>query len=177
MKKLILSFTVLAAMAAASCSTSETKAQNEGAAIKAKIENCTNPDSLAIYVKQAKDYADKLVSEGNDKAAQAYLDEVAPVVQSKDPTAASVFDRLKADADSAVTAAGDAVKATADSAAAKVSDAKDKVVDAASNAKDKAVQAASDAKDKASKAASDAKDKAADAISSGADKIKEAVGK
>lgn len=61
MKKLILSFAVLATLAATSCGTSVKKAEDEGAVIKAKIENCTNPDSLKIYVQQAKDYAAKLV--------------------------------------------------------------------------------------------------------------------
>lgn len=95
MKKLILSFAVLATLAATSCGTSVKKAEDEGAVIKAKIENCTNPDSLKIYVQQAKDYAAKLVKDGDDSAAQAYLSEVAPVVQAKDPSAAGVFSGLR----------------------------------------------------------------------------------
>ena len=105
MKKLILSFAVLATLAATSCGTSVKKAEDEGAVIKAKIENCTNPDSLKIYVQQAKDYAAKLVKDGDDSAAKAYLSEVAPVVQAKDPSAAGVFSGLKAEADSALTTA------------------------------------------------------------------------
>ena len=144
MKKLILSFAVLAAMAAAtSCASSEKKAEDEGAAIKAKIENCSDPDSLRIYVKQAQDYADKLVKSGDEKAAEAYLSEVAPVVQAKYSSAAGLFDRLKAEADSTLDTAVDATK-TVDVA----KDVKDKTVDVAKDVKDKTVDVANDAKDK-----------------------------
>ena len=147
MKKLILSFAVLAAMAAAtSCASSEKKAEDEGAAIKAKIENCSDPDSLRIYVKQAQDYADKLVKSGDEKAAEAYLSEVAPVVQAKYSSAAGLFDRLKAEADSTLDTAVDATKTAADSVASK--DVKDKTVDVAKDVKDKTVDVANDAKDK-----------------------------
>lgn len=160
MKKLILSFAVLAAMAAAtSCQTSEKKAEDEGAAIKAKIENCTDADSLAIYVQQAREYADKLVKSGDDKAAQAYLDEVAPVIQSKDATAAGLFETLKSEAAAAT----------------------DSVASAATEAKDKATEAVKDAADKASDAVSSTvdagKQKAADAVQAGADKVKDLIGK
>lgn len=165
MKKLILSFAVLAAMAAAtSCSVSEKKAEDEGAAIKAKIENCSDPDSLRIYVKQAQEYADKLVKKGDDKAAAAYLDEVAPVIQAKDSSAVGVFDRLKAEADSTLDKAADATKTAADSVAAKASDIKDKTVGAAKDATEKTVEAAKDVKDKTVGAANDVKDKVKDAL-------------
>lgn len=166
MKKLILSFAVLATLAATSCGTSVKKAEDEGAVIKAKIENCTNPDSLKIYVQQAKDYAAKLVKDGDDSAAQAYLSEVAPVVQAKDPSAAGVFSGLKAEADSALTTAKNAV----DSAATKTGEAVKGAVDAT---KDKAAEVGNAVADKAS----DVKQKTADAVQAGADKVKEALGK
>ena len=177
MKKLILSFAVLATLAATSCGTSVKKAEDEGAAIKAKIENCTNPDSLKIYVQQAKDYAAKLVKNGDDSAAQAYLDEVAPAVQTKDPSAAGVLTGLKAEADSALTNAKNAV----DSAATKTGEAVKGAVDAT---KDKAAEVGNAVSDKASEAgqavsdkASDVKQKAADAVQSGADKVKDVFNK
>lgn len=166
MKKLILSFAVLATLVATSCGTSPKKAEDEGAAIKAKIENCTNSDSLKIYVQQAKDYAAKLVKDGDDSAAKAYLNEVAPAVQAKDPSASDIFSGLKAEADSALTTAKNAV----DSAASKTGDAVKGAVDAT---KDKAAEVGSAVSDKAS----DVKQKAADAVQSGADKVKEALGK
>jgi len=177
MKKLILSFAVLATLAATSCGTSVKKAEDEGAVIKAKIENCTNPDSLKIYVQQAKDYAAKLVKDGDDSAAKAYLSEVAPVVQAKDPSAAGVFSGLKAEADSALTTAKNAV----DSAATKTGEAVKGAVDAT---KDKAAEVGNAVSDKASEVgnavadkASDVKQKTADAVQAGADKVKEALGK
>lgn len=173
MKKLFLSLAVLAAVTMVSCGSSEKKAQDEGAAIKAKIENCTNPDSLKIYVQQAQDYAAKLVSEGKDEAANAYLQEVAPAVEAKDAAAASVFTQLEQKADSAVVAAKDAAKEIADSASSKVEAAKDATKDAVEAAKDKASDVASSAKDKASEVAGNA----ADAVKAGADKVKGALGK
>ncbi len=153
MKKLILSFAVLATLAATSCGTSVKKAEDEGAVIKAKIENCTNPDSLKIYVQQAKDYAAKLVKDGDDSAAQAYLSEVAPVVQAKDPSAAGVFSGLKAEADSALTTAKNAV----DSAATKTGEAVKGAVDAT---KDKAAEVGNAVSDKASEVGNAVADKA-----------------
>lgn len=156
-------------MTSCSSKTTENEARDEGDEIKAKIENCTNSDSLRIYVKQAQDYAAKLVKEGNDTAAQAYLNEVAPVVRTKDPTAATLFDTLEAKADSTVSAAvekADSLKENvADAAKAKVEEGKEKVS-----------QAASDVKGKASDAVESAKQKTADAAQSAADKVKNALG-
>lgn len=158
MKKLFFSSLAVAAVLVTSCSskTTEKEATDEGAAIKAKIENCSDPDSLKIYVQQAKDYAAKLVKEGNDTAAHAYLNEVAPVVQTKDPTAVNIFDQLEAKADSTVS-----------SVAEKADSLKDKAADAAKTAVE-------NGKEKA--AAKTAKQKTADAAQSAADKVKSALG-
>ena len=61
MKKLILSVAVVAAMSFASCGTSTKQAEDEGEMLRTKIENCKNPDSLKLYVKQAKEYAGKII--------------------------------------------------------------------------------------------------------------------
>lgn len=171
MKKLFFSSLAVAAVLMTSCSskTTEKEATDEGAAIKAKIENCSDPDSLKIYVQQAKDYAAKLVKEGNDTAAQAYLNEVAPVVQTKDPTAVNIFDQLEAKADSTVST----VAEKADSLKDKAADATKAAVE---NGKEKAAAAADEVKDKAAAAAETAKQKTADAAQSAADKVKSALG-
>ena len=79
MKKIF--FVAVVAMAATLASCSGTKqAEDKGAALKAKIENCTNPDSLKLYVQQAQEYAQKLIAEGKDKEAQAYLEEVLSLI-------------------------------------------------------------------------------------------------
>ena len=167
MKKLLLSIALVGVAVMVSCST-EKKAEDKGAELKAKIENCTNPDSLKVYVEQAKDYAEKLIKDGKDDAAQAFLNEVTPAVKDKDPMAAVAFTGLdlEAKADSAFEAAKESAKNLADSTSKAVSDK----VDAAS-------KAASDAKDKASDAVDAAKAKAADAAQAGADKVKDLMGK
>ena len=164
MKKLIFTVAVLAAMVTVACST-EKRAEDEGAALKAKIENCTNPDSMKIYVKQAQEYADKLVKEGKDDAANAFMDEVVPAVQAKEAV------------DSLAAAAKDKAQEVSDSVSAKVSDAKDAVKDAAAAAKDKTAEAAGAVKDKAANAAAAAKEKTANAVKEGADKLKDAISK
>lgn len=169
MKKFVLSAALVAVVMMSSCSTSEKKAEDEGAAIKARIENCTDPDSLKIYVQQARDYADKLVKDGDDSAAKAYLDEVAPAVEAKDPSATSVFTKLGEKADSMVNLATDSIKS-------KTEAAKESVKDAAEAGKEKASEAVDNAKEKAADVADKAKEKTADAVQAGADKLKEALG-
>lgn len=179
MRKLILSVAVLAAMATVSCVSTEKRAEDEGAALKAKIENCTDPDSMKIYVKQAQDYADKLVKEGKDDAANAFMQEVVPAVQAKDPVAAASFAELSAKeaVDSLAAAAKDKALEVSDTVAAKVGDAKDAVKDAAAAAKDKTVEVAGNVKDKTVEAAAAAKEKTANAVKEGADKLKDAINK
>lgn len=171
MKKLLLSIALVGVAVMVSCST-EKKAEDKGAELKAKIENCTNSDSLKVYVEQAKDYAEKLIKDGKDDAAQAFLNEVTPAVKDKDPMAAVAFTGLdlEAKADSAFEAAKESAKNLADSTSKAVSDKVSDVKDAAS-------KAASDAKDKASDAVDAAKAKAADAAQAGADKVKDLMGK
>ena len=121
MKKIL--FVAVVAMAATLASCSGTKqAEDKGAALKAKIENCTNPDSLKLYVQQAQEYAQKLIAEGKDKEAQAYLDEVTPAVTAKDPSLVNV---LKAQGDSVAADLKVAASAVADSASAKAGEIKD----------------------------------------------------
>ncbi|MCM1356073.1 MAG: hypothetical protein NC212_06685 [Staphylococcus sp.] len=167
MKKLFLSIAVLAATCMISCS-SEKKAEDKGAELKAKIENCTNPDSLKIYVDQAKEYADKLIKEGKDADAETFINEIAPAVKAKDPVAAVTFAGLdlKAKADSAFEVVKDAADSTKTAVSDKVSDAKEAVSEKAEDVKD-ATKSAVDA----------AKTKTAEAAQAGADKVKDLMGK
>lgn len=179
MKKLILSVAIIAAAAAAlaSCSTSAKKAADKGEAIKANIESCTDPDSLKIYAAEAQAYADKLVKDGNDAAAKAYLEEVTPAIQAKDPSAVSALDRLKNEADSAAAAVAEKADTLASKAKEKAGELKDK----ASDAKDKAVEKGKDVvekgKDAVSNAAEKSKEAVSDAAQKSADKVKDVLGK
>lgn len=171
MKKLFLSAALVAAVMMASCSA-EKKAEDEGNVLKAKIENCTNPDSLKIYVTQAREYADKLIKDGKDAAAETFLSEVTPAVRAKDPAAAislSALD-LKAKADSTFEANKEAAKELADSTSKTLGEKVDEITDATGKAVDKA-------KDKVSDAAEKAKEKTAEAAQAGADKVKDLMGK
>lgn len=155
--------------------SAEKKAEDKGAALKAKIENCSDPDSLKIYIDEAKDYADQLVKEGKDAAATDFLNEVTPAVKAKDPAAALRFTGLKleAQADSALEAAKESAKNLADSTKAAVESAKDAAADKIKDAKDAAAEKVNSAKDAAKNAVDAAKTKAADAAQKGADKVKE----
>lgn len=171
MKKLFLSAALVATVMMVSCSA-EKKAQDKGEALKAKIENCTDSDSLKIYVQQAKDYADKLIKDGKDSAAETFLSDVTPAVKAKDPSAVlglTALD-LKAKADSTFEATKESAKELADSTSKAVSD---KV----SSAKEAISDAAEQTKEKAASAVESAKEKTADAAQAGADKVKELMGK
>lgn len=158
MKKLFLSAALVATVMMVSCSA-EKKAQDKGEALKAKIENCTDPDSLKIYVQQAKDYADKLIKDGKDSAAETFLSDVTPAVKAKDPSAVlglTALD-LKAKADSTFEATKESAKELADSTSKavseKVSSAKEANSDAADQTKEKAATAVESAKEKTADAA------------------------
>lgn len=181
MKKILLSVAVLAAVALASCSSATQKAEDKGADLKAKIENCTDPDSLKIYVQQAQDYAEQLVKEGKDQAAADYLNEVAPILEAKDAKNAGLLDKLKQEADSAYAkgeAAVDSVKAGVSDAVENAGDKASAVVagakDEASKAAGKAEDAVKNAADKTTDAAKAVAGKTEDAAKSAADKAKEA---
>lgn len=177
MKKLVLSIAVAALMIGAACSN---KAADSADALKAKIENCTNADSLSIYVDQARDYARKLVAEGKIDQAKEYLAKIEPVVKEKAPALSGAFDAVnnaiksvpgsvaekaedaKVAADSAVNAAGKVAAGVVDSA---------KTV--AANAADRVSEKADELSDKAADKVQQAKDATADAAQKGADKVKD----
>lgn len=195
MKKILLFVAVAASLSFASCSSAD-KAANESAdSFKSKIENCTNPDSLKVYVDQAKEYAQKLISEGKVDEAKKYLNDIQPTVEKYAPSLAGTLstvknlvdkvpasaesatdaatDSLKSAASDAVNAAGDAVNAAGDA----VNAAGDAVNAKANEVKDAAAQKADEVKQGAKDAVDNAKQKGADAIQGAADKAKEALGK
>ena len=190
MKKLFLSIAVVGAVCLTSCGNSQQAAQDKGEAIKAKIENCSDPDSLKIYVDEAKAYADELVKAGKDDAAQTFIQEVEPAVKAKDATAAGAFTALglKAKADSAYEAAKEATKeavdstkaavnAAADAAAAKVEQGKEAVAEKVEQGKEAVAEKAAEAKEAGKNAVDAAKTKTAEAAHKGADKVKDLLGK
>lgn len=184
MKHLFFAAVAAATITLSACSSADKAAKEESNDFKAKIENCTNPDSIAVYVKQAQEYADKLVKEGKIDEAKKYLADIQPVVEKKAPALVSTFDAVKAAVDK-IPAAADSLKNDAAKAEAAKDAAVDSVKSAAANAADaakaKADEAAQKAGDAARTAVKDASDKAnkaaADASKAAKDKVNDLLKK
>lgn len=179
MKKLFLSMAValMTAGVLTSCgSKAVTEATDEGEALKVKIENCTDPDSLKMYVEQAQEYAQKLEAEGKGEEAEAYLTTLLPTLQEKDPSVASYFEELKAKAKEEVKDAKEGVDSLANSAVEGVKETGENIKEAGENAVNAAKEKGSEVVDAAKNAGTNAvdkgKEKAADAVQKGADKVK-----
>lgn len=173
MKKILLAVAVVAAMSVAACGGKEAKAADaEESALATKIENCTNPDSLSVYVDQAKAYAQKLVQEGKVDEAKKYLDKITPVVQEKAPALVSTLETVKSAIDKLPGAVADSTKAAAEAA---VDSVKGSVSDAADAAKAKAGEAVQSAADAGSAAVDKAKENAGKAVSDAASKANDAI--
>lgn len=185
MKKILLFVAVAASLSFAACSSAD-KAANESAdSFKSKIENCTNPDSLKIYVEQAKEYAQKLISEGKVDEAKKYLNDIQPTVEKYAPSLAgtlstvkNLVDKVPASAESATDAATDSLKSAASDAVNAAGDAVNAAGDAvsakANEVKDAAADKANEVKQNVKDGVDNAKQKSADAIQGAADKAKEA---
>lgn len=179
MKKLFLTFAV-AAMAIGSLASCASKAEKEGAdegeALKAKIENCQDPDSLKMYLEEAQTYAQKLEAQGKGEEAEAYLNKLVPVVEQKDPSVSSYFEELKSKAKEEVTDA----KEAADSVAEAAKDKGKEIADSAASKAGKAVEAVKDAgssaveavKEKTTETVNKGKEAVSDAAQKGVDKVK-----
>lgn len=190
MKKLLLSIAVAAALCASAVSCGGSAA-DATSSMKAKIENCTNTDSLKAYVDEARAYAEKLVKEGKIDEAKKYLEAIEPAVKAKAPALAGVLGTAETALDKAKDVAGDKAEEAredageaVDSARAAVGSAVDAVGDKAADVydatKEKATDVVNATKDKAgdvydaTKAkASEVTKSAADAVKEGADKAKE----
>lgn len=181
MKKLVLVFALAGTLLVGSTACSKKgDASSEASVLATKIENCTNTDSLQLYVAQAKAYAEKLVREGKAEQAKEYLAKIEPVVKEKSPAAAQALSAAGNLIDKAVDSvkkgtdnAADAVKDAADATADKANEAADAVSDKANEVKDAAADKANEVKDAATEKAAEVKDAAADKANQAADAVKD----
>ena len=160
MKKLVLIGTLAAVLAAGSVSCSKKDSTTDVSVLTSKIENCTNTDSLRVYVGQAKAYAQKLVKEGKVEEAKEYLAKIEPVVKKKAPALAGTLSTVETALDKVGNAVGDKTQDAKDA----VSDAADSIGSAASQAGEAVADKAGELKDKAADKAGELKDKAADKL-------------
>lgn len=179
MKKCVLAVSVLVAALTWACSGNqqEAKAEND---FKAKIENCTNPDSLAVYIQQASEYAQKLAAEGKTEEAQKFIDELAPVVAAQDSTLGgqwmTVVETVEVFTENAVDTAKAVAAEAVDSAKTVVSNAKDSVAAKAGNVVDKVKEGVSNAAEKATDKVEETAKKGVDAVKqAGSDVAKKAA--
>lgn len=188
MKKLVFAAAVLAALSLGACSGAKDSdaTKSEESAIMHKIENCTNADSLSVYVGEAKAYAEKLVREGKVDEAKKYLDKIAPVVDKYAPSFSSSISSLKgvidkipagtSDAAAALESAQDSAQATlADTVAVAVDAVKAAGAQAVEDAKQKTADVAGKAVDKTTDAVNKAAEKTADKVNEAKDAIKDAL--
>lgn len=181
MKKLVLVFALAGALLAGSTACSKKgDASSEASAMATKIENCTNTDSLQLYVAQAKAYAEKLVREGKAEQAKEYLAKIEPVVKAKSPAAASalsaagqIIDKAVESVKDGASTATDAVQDAANKTGDKINEAADAVSDKANEVKDAAADKANEVKDAATEKAAEVKDAAADKANQAADAVKD----
>ncbi|MDE6158289.1 MAG: hypothetical protein K2K22_08475 [Muribaculaceae bacterium] len=180
MKKLVLIGALAAILAVGSVSCSKKDSAADASALTSKIENCTNPDSLSLYVDQAKAYAQKLVKEGKIDQAKEYLAKIEPVVKEKAPALAGTLATVETALDKVGDVVGDktedakdAVSAAADSVGSAASQAGEAVADKAGELKDQAADKAGELKDKAADKLQQAANATSEAAQKGADKVKD----
>ncbi|PWB08880.1 hypothetical protein C5O25_03100 [Paramuribaculum intestinale] len=157
--------------------TGKQQADKEDGGIMAKIENCTNTDSLKAYVDQAKAYAQTLVSEGKIEQAKEFLAKIEPVVKQKAPALATMLTSAESALDKVESAVGETADSTkqavTDSVGNKIDAAKQTISNKASATVDKATDAVENAAGKASDAVGKAADKTADAVNKATDAVKD----
>ena len=169
MKKILLLPALVAVIALGSCSG--TSSEKQGSGLRAKIENCTNTDSIAAYVNDAKAYVSKLIDEGKIDEAKKYLAEIEPVVKKKAPqlagaleTVKTVIDKVPGKTESAADKAKEVASAAGDSIASAAGNAKDAVVDKYNDVKDAVSDKATEVKDAVVDKATEVKDAAKDKV-------------
>lgn len=177
MKKLVLAIAVGSVLAIGGTSCSSKTETVDASVLTSKIENCTNTDSLQLYVAQAKQYAEQLVKDGKAQQAKDFLDRIEPVVKEKSPAMASTLTAASGIIDKAV----DAVKKGTDTASDAVKDAAeatgDKIEDVAEATGDKATEIKDATVDKTKEIAGKTADKATEIKDATVDKTKEIAGK
>lgn len=172
MKKLFMIAALGATVLLGSCSKNAEGNEQSGNALKSKIENCTNPDSMKVYVNDIQAYAQKLVDEGKVAEAKEYLEKVMPIVKEKAPQLAATLEGVMATVEKIPGAAVDGLKDAAgnavDSIGARVDAAKETVTNTATevveNAKEAAGEAVNNVKNGAVDAATGAAESATRAI-------------
>lgn len=177
MKKIIFAVAVVLAAVSVGCSGNSAAVQENERDLKVKIENCTNQDSLNVYIEQAQKYAKALADSGKTKEARRYMEELTPVVEKKAP-------EMKSKWAAAVENVKDFTMSTADSVAAKSTEVLDSVkakgADAADAVADRADKVIDGTKDVAGKAVDGTKKVAgtvADKTKEGAEAVKEGTKK
>lgn len=169
MKKLVLIGALAAVLAVGSVSCSKKDSAADVSALTSKIENCTNTDSLRVYVGQAKAYAQKLVKEGKVDEAKEYLAKIEPVVKEKAPALAGTLSTVETALDKVGNAVGDKTQEAKDA----VSDAADSIGSAASQAGEAVADKAGELKDKAAEKLQQAANATSEAAQQGAEKVKD----
>lgn len=166
MKNLILAIALIAGLSVTSCSKTDKAADEQANDFKSKIENCTNPDSIAMYVDQAQAYAQKLADEGKIDEAKKYLADIQPIVEEKAPKLAGTFnvvkdalDKLPVKADSLKNVAVDTLKSVGANA---VDSAKTAIANMANESVEGAKSAVNAKADELNDKATDAVNKAED---------------
>lgn len=161
MKKVLLAVAVVLAVTAAACSGTTAKTKENEKCLKEKIENCSDPDSLQIYVNEAKNYADSLAAAGKPEEAKKYLEDIEPAVDKVAPTLKEQFKATWESIEATTKAAADTIKG-------KVGESVDSLSNAAGEAKDKLAKKSNEVKDKVSDKANETYNKGKDAVNDAA---------
>ncbi|MCM1110392.1 MAG: perilipin family protein [Clostridium sp.] len=183
MKKMFIVAAISLVGIFASCSSTErSKVEDiDPVGLAEKIKTTKNADSLKLYIEAAKIHAAQLADENKLDSARAYLDQVMPVVQERDPgmldSFKSVEGVIKSAAATAVESSESFVSEVGDSVVSKsdtiVSRTKDAVSGAVQTGREKVSDAVQTGKDAVKGAAEKVGDKASDAARSVGDKAKE----
>ena len=147
---LISSASIVMTMATASCAGPRNESPSKGETLKARIESCTDPDSIKSYLQQAEEYAIELKNAGKSDEYETYVSELAAAARSKDIDSSTRLDSLAASSDSI---AAKAIKTATDTVAAKVEGSGADIERAATDALRKAKETAQAIKSKAEVAA------------------------
>lgn len=176
MKKILLTVAVAAAIMTVGCSTAADREEKAEQSLQYKIENCTNPDSLKIYVEQAKSYAAKLASEGKLDEARKYLDDITPAIDKAAPSLKqqwnSAVEAIKGVTVNAADSVADAVSDKYDEAKSGSKDVVDKVVDGTKEVAGKVKDGSVETYEKVKEGSKDAYDKAKEGTEKLLDKAK-----
>jgi len=138
MKKLLIAVVIAAATMTGACSDKTAKTNCAEASLKTRIENCTNEDSLAIYLCMARDHARALVNEGKTDEARKYMDDLTPAFEKHRSSIKSQWKDALASIAKATDTTTDSIKAKSEAVKDAAAEKVDELKDAASEKFDKA---------------------------------------